>query len=48
MPFCLDDLNDVIDILLADLVGIRFNHDTDHRLRSAFTNENPSVVSKLN
>ena len=45
-PFFFNHIDYLSHILFAKLVRRRFNHDTDYRFRSTFTDKDSSVISK--
>ena len=47
MPLLLDDVDDTIDILLADLLAGSLDHDTDDRLGAALADQDAAGGAKL-
>ena len=45
-PLCLDHIYYLTDIFLTQLIRSRLNHDTDHRLCSAFSHQDTAVVAQ--
>ena len=41
-----DDIDDLIHVLLAFLVGTRLNHDADNRLCAGFSEKNSALVAE--
>ena len=46
MPFCLDDLDHGIDVLLADFITLGFNHHADLWLCATLTDQNSSALTQ--
>ena len=47
VSFVPDHIDYIVDILLADIVRLGFDHDADHGLCAALTHQDPSGITKL-